>query len=159
MQKPMHNSGKTISEYINSLPSDRREAVSKVRSTILKHLPEGFEETMQYDMIAYVVPLKLYPAGYLYDRHIPIPYAYLSSQKNYLALYLMAIDGNQDLETWFRNAWKKSGHNLDMKESCVRLKQIQDIPFQVIAEAIAKCSIEEFINLYEKSHPPRKKGH
>ena len=42
----MQSKAGTISEYIDSLPSDRREAIVAVRETILKNLPKGYEENM-----------------------------------------------------------------------------------------------------------------
>lgn len=34
---------KTMSEYLEGLPPDRREVVSKVRSVIKTHVPKGYE--------------------------------------------------------------------------------------------------------------------
>ena len=42
----------TVDEYLGHLPPDRREAVATVRQVILANLPEGYEEVMQYRMIA-----------------------------------------------------------------------------------------------------------
>ena len=53
----------TPTEYLNGLEPEAKSVLSKVRAAIKKHLPQGYVETMQYGMISYVVPLKLYPAG------------------------------------------------------------------------------------------------
>lgn len=53
--------GPTPEEYLAGLPDDRRAIVQAVRSTILDHLPEGFEETVTFGMLGYVVPLARYP--------------------------------------------------------------------------------------------------
>ncbi|WP_216083768.1 DUF1801 domain-containing protein [Paenibacillus riograndensis] len=42
-------------DYISQLPEERREAVTKLRQTIKVNLLEGFQETMSYGMINYVV--------------------------------------------------------------------------------------------------------
>ena len=55
---------KTISEYLSELTPERRELVGRVRDVILENLPDGYEETMQYGMISYVVPLERYPDTY-----------------------------------------------------------------------------------------------
>jgi len=46
----------TVKEYLASLPADRRAAIAAVRKVVRAHLPSGFEETMQYGMISYIVP-------------------------------------------------------------------------------------------------------
>jgi len=51
-------------EYLAALPEDRREVVSAVRDTINANLEPGFEETMQYGMVSWVVPLDRYPDTY-----------------------------------------------------------------------------------------------
>ena len=89
----MKSSAKTVTEYLQSLPDHRREAISAVREVILAHLPKGYEECMSYGMIGYVVPHSIYPAGYRCDPKLPLPYANLGSQKNHMALYLMSATG------------------------------------------------------------------
>ena len=78
----MQSKAKTVNEYLKSLPEDRREAIESVRHVVLKSLPKGYEEGMQYGMIGYYVPHSLYPAGYHCDPKQPLPFASLASQKN-----------------------------------------------------------------------------
>ena len=59
----MNASAETVKGYLETLPEERKEAVEKLREIILSHLPEGFEETVSYGMIGYVVPLATYPDG------------------------------------------------------------------------------------------------
>jgi hypothetical protein len=59
----MTSQAKTVDEYLQALPGDRRAAISAVREVILANLPRGFEECMNCGMIGYVVPHSLYPAG------------------------------------------------------------------------------------------------
>jgi hypothetical protein len=49
----MTSNAKTVSEYLASLPADRRAAISAVREVILRNLPKGHEEGMQCGMIGY----------------------------------------------------------------------------------------------------------
>jgi hypothetical protein len=60
----MQSKAKTVTEYLKSLPDDRKKIISDLRNIIIKNLPKGFEETMQYGMISYVVPHSLYKPGY-----------------------------------------------------------------------------------------------
>ena len=147
----MHSKAKSVKQYLQQLPPDRREAILTVRETVLKNLPKGYEEVMQYGMIGYVVPLKIYPQGYLGRKDVPLPFAGLASQKNHMALYLMSVYGNKELEGWFKKEYKASGKKLDMGKSCIRFKKLEDLPLDVIAKTIAKVRVEKFVELYESS--------
>jgi hypothetical protein len=151
----MQSSAKTPTEYLASLPPERRRELAAVRSVIKEHLPKGFVETMQYGMITYVVPLKVYPAGYLGKKDVPVPYASLAAQKGHLALYLMCVYGNPKLERWFKSAWEKSGKKLDMGKSCVRFKSADALALEVIAEAIERTPVKDFVELYEATRRGR----
>jgi hypothetical protein len=141
----MQSSAKTPAEYLANLPAKRRKELAAVRSVIKKHLPKGYAETMQYGMISYVVPLKLYPAGYLGKKDVPIPYVSLAAQKGHLALYLMNMYGDPKLERWFKSAWAKSGKKLDMGKSCVRFDSADALALDVIAEAIERTPLKDFV--------------
>jgi len=93
-QKPMTSTASTPAEYLESLDPDRKEALSKLRNAILKSLPAGFEECMNYGMLGYVIPHSIYPAGYHCDPKLPLPFLSLFSQKNFIAFYYMVIYAN-----------------------------------------------------------------
>ena len=57
----MKSDAATVEEYISELSEERREAVSTVREMVLANLPSGYEEVMDFGMIAYVVPLSVCP--------------------------------------------------------------------------------------------------
>ena len=138
----------TVEEYLNELPAERRQTVEAVRKIILDSLPEGYEEAVQFGMISYVVPLERYPKTY---NRQPLSYAALASQKNYVSVYLMNIYGDPETERWFTERYRASGKRLDMGKSCVRFRKLDDLPLDLIAEAVAMTSVESFIQLYEAS--------
>jgi hypothetical protein len=70
----MQSKAQSVKGYIKELPTDRAAAIKKVRGVIKKNLPKGYVETMLYGMIGFVVPLKLYPKGYLGKPNVPLPY-------------------------------------------------------------------------------------
>ena len=147
----MQSDATSVEAYLDELPEDRRAAISAVRSTVLAHLPDGYEEATQYGMIGYVVPLSRYPDGYLGKKDVPLPYISLASQKNYMSIYLMTIYGNAEHETWFKAAYSASGKKLDMGKSCVRFKKLDDLPLDVIARAVALTPVDEVVAAYEAS--------
>ena len=108
------------------------ESLEAVRRTIRRNLPRGIKEGIQYGMIGYFVPHSIYPAGYHCDPTQPLPLAALALQKNHMALYLMCAYGDAAYAEWFRNEWKKTGKRLDMGKSCIRFKQLDDLPLELI---------------------------
>ena len=136
----------TVQEYLDELPEDRRAVVSAVRDVILQNLPDGYRECLSFGMIGYVLPLERYPDTY---NGQPLSYAGLAAQKNYYALYLTCAYMDPEKEAWFRGAFQKAGKKLDMGKSCVRFKKLQDLPLDVIGQAVAGTPPEDFIASYE----------
>ncbi len=145
----MPSGASTVDQYLAALPPDRHAALQAVRTVVLESLPEGYEEGMQYDMIGYFVPHAIYPAGYHCDPKQPLPFASLASQKHHMAIYLMCIYNDQIHAAWFRKAWMKTGKKLDMGKSCVRFKKIEDVPLEVIGQAIKRVPVKKYIERYE----------
>ena len=142
----------TVGEYLADLAEDRRAALTAVGKVILENLPVGYEETMQYGMIGYVIPLERYPATYNGKALI---YTGLASQKNYMSLHLMNIYSDPETERWFVKRYDASGKKLNMGKSCLRFKKLDDLPMDLIGEAIAATSVAAFIERYEASRPTR----
>jgi hypothetical protein len=142
-----------VKDYLNSLPADRRTQIEKVRNVILENLPKGYQESVSWGMLSYEVPLSTYPDTY---NGRPLSYAALASQKNYMSVYLTNISGDDAAETWFRSRYEASGKKLDMGKSCVRFKNVDDLPLEVIGEAIARTPVDEFVRVAEKARAARK---
>ena len=138
----MRSEAKTVEEYLQSLPEDRKEAVSTVRDVILLNLPEGIEEVMNWGMISYEVPLSVYPDTY---NKQPLMYAALASQKNHMAVYMSAIYMLQDSRVDFEKAYKATGKRLDSGKSCVRFRKLDDLPLELIGKTIASINMNAFI--------------
>jgi hypothetical protein len=144
----MQSGADSVQAYLAELPDDRREIVEAVRSVVLENLPVGFEEGMQYGMIGYYVPLERYPVTY---NGQPLGIAALASQKRHLSLYLMGIYGDDGESSWFRERWAETGKRLDMGKSCVRFRRLDDLAIDVVGEAIARTSVDDFIRAYERN--------
>jgi Domain of unknown function (DU1801) len=147
----------TVEEYLAELPEDRRKAIEAVRQVILKNLDKDYEEGIQYGMIGYYVPHRVYPPGYHCDPKQPLPFASLASQKNYMSLYLMCVYGESNHAKWFQEAWAKTGKKLDMGKSCVRFKKLEDLPLEVIGEAIKRVPAKKYIEYCESALEKTKK--
>lgn len=137
-------------QYIQELPEDRVEAVTKLRKVINENLPEGFKEVMSYGMIGYVVPHSIYPAGYHCSPNLPLPFMSFASQKNSINFYHMGIYAQPELLNWFTAEYPKyTNVKLDMGKSCVRFKKSEHIPFELIGKLVQKMSVSDWINCYE----------
>lgn len=147
----MPSKATTPEEYIDSLPEDRRKIISQIRKALLKNLPKGFKEVLDYGMLGYVIPHALYPNGYHCDPKHPLPFISLASQKNHVALYHMGLYGGAHL-TWFQKAWvKATDKKLDMGKSYTRFKKPEDVPLDLIGELATKMTPQDWIAIYEKN--------
>ena len=144
----MQSKATTVRKYLAELSADRRAAIECVRAVILQNLDPLFEEGMQYGMIGYFVPHRVYPPGYHCDPKQPLPFICLASQKNYLSLYMGCVYG-PEREKPFREAWAKTGKKLDMGKSCVRFRKVEDLAVEVIGDSIRRTSARGFIEYYE----------
>ena len=154
----MASKANTVEEYLAALPKDRCEALTAIRKVILKNLPKGFEEGMQWGMPAWFVPLSAYPSGYHCQPDQPLPFAAIASQKQHMAFYGMALYMDPKQADWFVKAWKKTGKKLNMGKSCVRFKKLEDVPLDVIAAAVKRIKMKDYIASYESQLTKSKSG-
>lgn len=143
---------KTVGQYLRELPPEQRQVVGAVRKVVVQNLPKGYKESMNWGMINYTIPLKEYPETY---NGQPLCYAGLAAQKNHYSLYLMNAYGDAKQTAWIAKEFKKRGKKLDMGKSCVRFKKLDDIPLDVIAEAIASTPPDAYIKRYEAARKGR----
>lgn len=140
----------TVDEYISKVPENQKESVSKLRKIVQNNLPVGFEETINYGMIGYIVPYSIYPKGYDCKPKQPLPFINIAAQKNHIALYHMGLYASPDLLNWFTIEFPKCSQNkLDMGKGCVRFKNNQKIPYELIGQLAQKVSVNDWIKTYE----------
>lgn len=148
----MQYTASTPDEYIAQIPEERQASMKKLRAVIKKNLPKGFTETISYGMIGYVVPHKLYPAGYHCDPKLPLPFMSIASQKNFIAVYHMGIYADKKLMDWFLAEYPKhTTTKLDMGKSCIRFKKPEQVPYALIGELASKMSVADWVGTYEKA--------
>ena len=146
----MQSEAKTPKDYVDALTPERRKVIKKLRTVVRKALPNGFKETMGYGMIAYVVPLSVYPSGYHCKADTPLPFISLASQKNFVALYHMGIYSDPELMSWFKTEYaSRVDGKLDMGKSCIRFKKLDQIPYDLVGELCGRMTAEEWIAAYE----------
>lgn len=146
----MQMEAETAENYIAQLPDERKQVMNRLREVIINKIPKGFEETINYGMIGYVVPHSIYPSGYHCDTKQPLPFISIASQKNFVAIYHMGIYAHTILMDWFVSEYPKHcTTKLDMGKSCIRFKKLNEIPYELIGELAGKITVEEWIKIYE----------
>jgi len=148
----VQSKAKTVKEYLDELPTDRRREIAKVRSVVRKNLPKGYHEAMNWGMISYEVPLERYPATY---NKQPLGYAGLAAQKNYNTLYLLGAYSDPALRRRLEDAFDESGKKMDMGKSCLHFRSVDDLPLDAIGEIIGAMPPEEMIARYETARKKR----
>jgi len=147
----MQSKATSVEQYLSGLPGERRAALEAVRRVLLANLDKDYEEGMQYGMISYYVPHRVFPTGYHCDPRQPLTFAGLASQKNHMSLYLMCAYGEGPLAEWFREAWAKTGKKLDMGKACVRFKKIEDLALDVIGEVVRRVPVKKYLDNYAEA--------
>ncbi|MFL1011076.1 DUF1801 domain-containing protein [Flavisericum labens] len=144
-------------DYISQVPIERQKTLIKLRKVINGNLPKGFKEGIQYGMIGYYVPHSVYPDGYHCNSKLPLPFMSFASQKNSVNLYHSGIYAIPEIHDWFVAEFPKhSKRKLDMGKSCIRFKNLEDIPYELIAELCTKLTVNEWIAVYETNIKKKK---
>jgi hypothetical protein len=138
----------TVSGYIKSLPAERAKVITEIRALINKNLPKGYVEVMRWGMISWEVPLETYPDTY---NGQPLNYIGLAAQKNNYSLYLMGPYSDPDGREEFESAFIASGKRLDIGKACIRFKDVNALPLDLIGKNVKKYSVKRFTQQYESS--------
>ena len=78
----------------------------------------------------------------------------IAYQKNFVALYHMGIYADEELLAWFKAEYPKySKTKLDMGKSCIRFKNVKNIPYELIAELVRRMPVEKWIGIYDATRP------
>jgi hypothetical protein len=141
------SAAKTVTEYLASLPPERRKEMGAVRKLVKAHLPKGYKEVMNWGMICWEVPASRYPR--LHNRQ-PLCYAALAAQKQYYSLYLTGAYMFPEQSAAIKVAFKEAGKRPDMGKCCVRFKAADDLPLAALGEVIAAIPPGMLILRYEE---------
>ena len=148
----MQSKATNVDQYINELPLEKKETMTRLRETILSHISKDTEETMQYGMITYVIPYSVYPAGYHCAPKQHLPFISLAAQKNFFAFYHMGMYAKPELINWYTETYEqKMQRKPDVGKSCIRFKKAEHISFDLLAELVSRMTSSEWIELYEKN--------
>lgn len=117
----------TIKEYFDQLPAERREPMEFLDKFIKKTAP-SLKPEFAYNMPGYgMFKYKNYK-GEILDW----PVVALASQKNYISLYVCAVENGEYIAEKHKNELGK----VSVGRSCIRFKKIEDLDLKVLEKVI-----------------------
>jgi len=138
----------TVEQWLASVPAERKDAINAVRAAINEHLPPGYEETVDWGMLAWVVPLAR--LANTHNGH-PLLLAALGTHTKLMTVYLMTVYSDPEVRKEFETAYKETGKKLDMGGCCVHFKKLDDLPLDVVGNTIARVAVDQYVERYESS--------
>ena len=139
------SSATSVDSYLAELTPERSRDVAKLRELCLNHLPAGLEEAMNWGMISYQVPFSKVEQTY---NNQPLLFAAIASQKQYISLYLMPIYAFDEAREKFESDWRASGMKLNVGKACIRFRNLDSAPLDVIQRALGQVTVEEYVSRY-----------
>jgi hypothetical protein len=67
------------------------------------------------------------------------------------------VYGSPDEEAWFKGRYAASGKTLNMGKSCLRFRRLDEVPLDVIGEAIARADLDRTVAHYAEARGPSRK--
>lgn len=123
-----------------------------LRGLVRDNLPDGYVETLRWGMVTFEVPLEA--SGPTYNGE-PLMYVAIGNQKRHVGLYLSGVGCIPDGRSRLEQAFHRAGKKLDMGQSCLRLKTLDDIDVPAVAAAIASVTPDMLVAASRAA--PRKK--
>jgi uncharacterized protein YdhG (YjbR/CyaY superfamily) len=122
---------KSVKEYIAQVPENRKEIIVFLHEFIQKAAPK-LKSHFAYNMLGYgSFPYKNYK-----KEMIDWPIVALANQKNYVSVYICAIDKEQ----YLAEKYKKELGKVSVGKSCIRFKKIEDINLPVLKKVIKEAA-------------------
>lgn len=151
----VQSKAKTVAVYLKELTPQNNKLIHEVRKVILENIDPTFEENMNWGMISYEVPLKIYPDTY---NKKPLMYMALAAQKNNISLYFMCTYQNKKLNEQLLKGFDDINKKPNMGKSCIRFKKVEDIPLKVIGKIIKKTTLKKYIKQFEEARSSEDKN-
>jgi hypothetical protein len=149
----------TSDEYFDALPEDRREPARRLFQVIRDNIQSGFEEQFSSGFPSFVVPHSVYPAGYHCNPKLAVPFVSVANFKGHIGFYAFCVYMDGPVKEWFLKEAASRGVKLDMGKGCVRFKDPNRIPYDLVGELVAKVGVQGFLDQYTaglRQSSPRK---
>lgn len=128
MFKPIK--AKTIDEYLQAIPEDRKETILFLHDFIQKTAPK-LTPHLAYNMIGY----GSFPYTNYKKESILWPTIALANQKNYVSIYICSIIDKQYLAEKYKTELGK----VSVGKSCIRFKKLKDLNLPILKKIILEA--------------------
>ena len=129
MFKPIK--GKTVKEYLAALPPERLKPIEFLHEFIQKASPK-LKSHFAYNMLGYgSFKTKNYK-----KEIIEWPTVALANQKNYISLYVCALEDGE----YLAEKYQKDLGKVDVGKSCIRFKKLADLNLPVLKKVLQQAA-------------------
>ena len=133
------------------MPANRSDIVIAVRGVIVANLQPGIVERPHYvGTTTWVVSPELSPRTH--DRR-PLPLVALGERKSYVSLFLPPMFFLPGFGAWLEAAWRDSGCPYRAGKASVQLRDLDDVPLDVVADAVTKLRVDDVVQAFRASFP------
>ncbi len=136
----------SVKEYLAALPKERREPVEFLHKLIQKTSPK-LKAHFAYNMLGY----GSFPYRNYKKEMIEWPVVSLASQKNYMSLYVCAVDKGK----YLAETYKKELGKVSVGKSCIRFKKVEDLNLPALKKVLKFA--EKFPGLIDATKYTKKK--
>jgi uncharacterized protein YdhG (YjbR/CyaY superfamily) len=117
----------TIDEYLDALVPERKKAITFLHTFIQKTAPT-LKPHFAYNMLGYgSFPYKNYK-----KEIIEWPIVALASQKNYISVYICAVDNGKYIAEEYTEKLGK----VSVGKSCIRFRKLENVNLDVLKQVI-----------------------
>lgn len=122
---------KTVAGYIAAVPPKRKKDIQFLHAFIQKASPK-LRPHFAYNMLGY--------GSFKYKNYkkeiIDWPVVALANQKNYISVYVCAVDNGVYIAEKHKSALGK----VSVGKSCIRIKKLEDVHLPALKEVIKKAA-------------------
>ena len=125
MFKPVN--AKTVEEYMDALVPERREILEKL-DTLIKKAAPSLKQNFIYNMPGYGA----FDYTDYKKREMKWPIIAVASQKNYVSVYVCAVEGGEYVSEKYKDQLGK----VSVGKSCIRFKKLEDVDLKILEKVI-----------------------
>lgn len=129
MFKP--SKAKTVAGYLAAVPAERRADVRFIHDFIRKVAPK-LKPHFAYNMLGY----GSFPYRNYKKEMISWPVVALANQKNYISVYVCAVDNGRYVAEKYAKALGK----VSVGRSCIRFRKLEDVKLPILKKVIQEAA-------------------
>ena len=122
---------KSVGGYLALVPKERKEAISFLHKFIQKSAPK-LKPHFAYNMLGY--------GSFKYKNYakkiLNWPIVALANQKNYISIYVCAVEGGEYLAEKYKSKLGK----VSVGRSCIRFKKLENLNLPELKKVLAKAA-------------------